>query len=132
MEELQANVETWEKERNNKYYEAILLSTKVWIWLYKNLWGDKMDSPYWEKICDMRGFCPLCRYHMGWCEPCILFKCGACRDAFTRQLGNSKHVAYYYSLRHQGWDFYKGKCARAFIASKLRRELRRLQMKDES
>ena len=113
---------------STKYYKTVLLSTKLWIWLYENPDKDKMESPYWGRISNMWGNCPLCEYHEGWCSPCILFKHGACRSKYMIRLDNSRHVAYYYSLRHLGGGFYKKKCARAFIASKLRRELRRLKI----
>ena len=110
--------------RNNKYYKAILLSTKVWIWLYKNPDKWKDTSPYWDKICNMLGDCPLCDYYRNGCGWCILFKCGACRNEYTCRLSNSRHVTFYYAF--EAVSSYKRKCARAFIASKLRRELRRL------
>ena len=120
---------------NNKYYKAVLLSTKLYIWLYKNPDKDKMESPYWERISNMLGNCPLCECHEGWCSPCILFKHGACRNKFMKRL-NSKHVAFYYAFDFSIYGglnvqhiVYKKKCARAFIAAKLRRELRRLKIK---
>lgn len=120
--------------RNNKYYKAILLSTKVWIWLYQNPDKWKDASSYWDEIRGMEGFCPLCDYYRKSCSWCILYKHGACRDLYTCRLSNSiEHVAFYYACDHifditgaSLSDEYKKKCARAFIASKLRRELRRL------
>ena len=111
---------------DDKYYKAILLSTQLWIWLYQNIDKWKDASPYWNEIRGMGGYCPLCDYYQKGCSWCILFKRGACRDAYTCRLGNLRHVAFYYAFR--GVSPYKRKCARAFIASKLRRELRRLTM----
>ena len=123
--------------RNNKYYKAILLSTKLWIWLYKNPDKWKDASPYWDEIRGMEGDCPLCDYYRKSCGWCILYKRGACRDLYTCRLSNSiEHVAFYYARDFSIYGglnvqhiVYKKKCARAFIASKLRRELRRLKRK---
>ena len=117
-------------KRNNKYYKAILLSTKLWTWLYQNPNKAKEDSPYWGEIRNVIGNCPLCDYYQNQvsCGECILFKRRACRNIYTARLDNSRYVAYYYAFKKNA---YKTKCARAFIAAKLRRELRRLQMKEE-
>lgn len=119
---------------STKYYKTILLSTKLWTWLYENPDKDKMESPYWERISNMLGNCPLCECHEGQCDSCVLYHHDACHDYYVKPLGlgKLKHVAYYYAVDHlfiTHKDLYKKKCARAFIAAKLRRELRRLKRK---
>lgn len=123
--------------KNHPYYKAIALSEKVWIWLYKYPDKSKRDSPYWEVIKTYEGHCPLCQYfyesNISTCVHCILYNKGACQSKFLiRYLITNKHVAFFRAYRSntENWltscRLYTTKIARAFIASKLRRERRRL------
>jgi hypothetical protein len=108
------------------YKEAIDLSVKVWRWLYDNPTKIKEDSPYWEDIKGMWGNCPLCDfylcYHGPLCDNCILSKKRACYKKYT-------NTAYEYYAEFRIYNKInpdRQKQARAYIASKLRREQRRL------
>lgn len=52
--------------------EAVLLTFKVWIWLFKNPGKDKRESPYWNDICSMISNCPLCEFYHKKCCTCFL------------------------------------------------------------
>lgn len=97
------------------YLEAIELSTKLWIWLFKNPGKWKHESPYWDEIKEMRNACPLCEFsdfiNDCLCDECILKinKACACFNSTYANCSSNMH-----------------KSATARIAVILRREYERL------
>lgn len=61
-----------------EYYDAVVLSEKLWEWLADNPLKRKEDSPYWNEIKNLDYNCPLCEYNFkltdNLCNKCILSK----------------------------------------------------------
>lgn len=100
------------------YLEAIELSTKLWIWLFKNPGKWKHDSPYREEITGMKSWCPLCEFYWNvGCRNCIL-KLKNCCPAYCGYKNPSTAYVKCSSNTHRP--------ATARIAAVLRREYERL------
>lgn len=72
-------------EITKEYYDAVVLSEKVWEWLSDNPLKKKEDSPYWNEIKNLDHNCPLCEYNFeitnNFCNRCVLD--GICLRYYT-------------------------------------------------
>ena len=62
------------------YMQALELSIKKWIWLFKNPDKNKEqdDSPVWNKIKDLQNLCALCHLFLGVDKSSPVVMCGKC------------------------------------------------------
>lgn len=51
---------------------AVILSYRVWHWLWKNPGKGKEDCPWWDLLEKMHKRCPCCEYYPRGCKGCIL------------------------------------------------------------
>lgn len=98
--------------------EALEISLKLWIWLFKNPGKYKDDYPYYETIKIFYCKCPLCDLY--WT---IEAGCGKCVGSLTNPCFKG---AYYEWVNSSS----RKKSAAAYIASKIRRRLRKLTEQD--
>jgi hypothetical protein len=88
---------------------AVILSYKVWLWLWQNPGRQKYDCPWWGLLQNMRANCACCEYYPRWCENCPLDFGNSCGNrSFTKWSCDQTNRA-----------------ASGYIASKLRRYARR-------
>lgn len=77
------------------YLETIILSVKLWIWLFNNPGKWKHDSPYWEEIKEMKNTCPLCQYYINdvLCIKCVLKIKNICYSVYMNCSCNTNRPA---------------------------------------
>ena len=107
--------------------QALKESLDLWFWLYQNPGKIKHNSPYWHLIENYREYCPLCEFsywsHDSYCH-------NNCPGRVMRNSCFGK--AYLLWLTKAGMsmdaeDKHTVKLAAAYIASKIRRRLRKLK-----
>lgn len=107
--------------------EALEKSLDMWIWLYKN--PDRKEADYFKHINEKRKIkldCFLCEYdyNNGELHYCITH-CPGNLGAYVKCF-KSAHK-YLKKVPEFNESVYKRKCAAAYIASKIRRRLRKIK-----
>jgi hypothetical protein len=93
---------------------AVILSYRVWCWLWQNPGKRKEDCPWWKLLETMCANCPCCAYfyaQLSHCRTCVL----AVKGTYSCANG-----------AWSSWSFdHTDRAASGYIASKLRRYARR-------
>ena len=99
--------------------QALEKSLAIWIWVYKNPGKMKENSPYWSELNKTFSACWLCHHY---------YLCGACILCI-------KEIPCYYGCFNK-WevscfkkDIYGAKISAAYIAAKIRHQLRKINKK---